>query len=135
MIINTKGVELNENVYVNKEGNAKDTFKMQPNELIYSQFVFDFLNLKSSKDSDKSKNEISGAIAVQPDIYSDKSNIWLSWIGGIFFASAPLLIYYSQEARAYEVAAMFGMWSMVTFYELFLLKKEKKTLEYILEQS
>lgn len=52
-------------------------------------------------------------------------------IGTLLIASAPLLIYYSQEGRPYELAAFFVTWSMVSFYEYFILG-QKKQWQYVL---
>ena len=47
----------------------------------------------------------------------------LAFGGGMLVATAPLLVYYSQEGRTYELAAATVVWSMLSFYELFILKK------------
>lgn len=66
--------------FTNAEGQTKNVFKMQANELLYSQFVFDYLQLKSKASADKQSNELSGVVAIQPTTYSDKSNIWVKLI-------------------------------------------------------
>jgi len=44
-------------------------------------------------------------------------------IAALFAASAPLLIFYSQEARMYALACLMGTVSMYYFYRYFYLKK------------
>jgi uncharacterized membrane protein len=54
-----------------------------------------------------------------------KTNQTYLVIGTLVFATAPLLIYYSQEARMYQLACFLGLWSMLSFYNFFILKKGK----------
>lgn len=51
--------------FSNKNGDYKSTFKMNPTELLYSQFVGDYLSMLQNKRA-----------AFQPLNFADKSNIW-----------------------------------------------------------
>lgn len=52
-----------------------------------------------------------------------KTNIGSEFWAAVFVASAPLLIYYSQEARMYMLATCCVTWSMYYFYRYFYLKE------------
>ena len=66
--------------FTNSEGQTKNIFKMQANELLYSQFVFDYLQPRNKNIADRQSNELAGMVAIQPTTYSDKSNIWVKLI-------------------------------------------------------
>lgn len=52
-------------------------------------------------------------------------------LGTVLISFSPLLFYYSQEARPYELAAFFVTWSMYEFYSCFI-EKSKDYKPYIL---
>lgn len=66
--------------FTNSEGTSKNVFKMQANELLYSQFIFDYLQTRNKNSSNRQSNELAGVVAIQPTTYSDKSNIWVKLI-------------------------------------------------------
>lgn len=66
--------------FTNADNQTKNIFKMQANELLYSQFVFDYLQPRSKNTADRQSNELAGMAAIQPTTYSDKSNIWVKLI-------------------------------------------------------
>lgn len=66
--------------FTNSEGTSKNIFKMQANELLYSQFVFDYLQTRDKNSANRQSNELAGIVAIQPTTYSDKSNIWVKLV-------------------------------------------------------
>ncbi|NMC36070.1 hypothetical protein GYA49_03410 [Candidatus Beckwithbacteria bacterium] len=59
--------------------------------------------------------------------------IELQVAGGLLLATSPLLIYYSQEARAYMLATFLASWSMLSLWQYI---QEKKSLwRYIIVTS
>ena len=74
-----------------------------------------------------------------PSLLSGVGVTWLTWrflskfindkptliLGTLLNTTAPLLMFYSQEARMYMPATFFAMWSMVSFWEITTVKTNK----------
>jgi 4-amino-4-deoxy-L-arabinose transferase-like glycosyltransferase len=65
------------------------------------------------------------------EIFKDKSKQCLSLL---LAATAPLLIYYSQEARPYALACFLSTWSMYSFYQSFIKMRNGK-IQYFISTS
>lgn len=124
--------------FTNSEGQTKNTFKMQANELLYSQFVFDYLQPKNKNVANRQSNELSGVVAIQPTTYSDKSNIWVKLIdmdkkltfkdiyGNDVFTNKSLNEMNTNELNQLRFSTLHGMYSKLSdqliedYKELFL---------------
>lgn len=90
--------------FTNQEGSSKNVFKMQANELLYSQFVLDYLQTRDKNSLDRLSNELAGVVAIQPTTYSDKSNIWVKLIN--LYKKVDFKDIYGTEVTAKQLSEM-----------------------------